>query len=333
MTDFWKSNPHFYCQYCKIFIHDNKASKKQHEDGLRHKENVRKYLLDTRTKNKEKEKEDAELAKELRHIESAAKQQYRRDVLEGGNEPELIIHDPEDFASLNNELTEGVGSTVYEETIKKKQEITEQQRAWQEYYTQQQLYYGYNSYGVTPPFGYEYPPYGADIGSTGSPLVPPVTTSTVVNNLEKSTTSTNLEKTETENEEESKVEEDTKSHPYGAWKKIDRKVNNVSKYGPKEIKGDEVSNSNEIEDENPFRNKNSKKRKQLERESMPTINNVHYEDSSSDDEEKKITKKVNFFNKNKKQNVNIQKNGVDNSENVVDYENTAKKQKMEGGKN
>jgi len=65
---------------------------------------------------------------------------------------------------------------------------------------------------------------------------------------------------------------------------------------------------------------------------MPTINNVHYEDSSSDDEEKKITKKVNFFNKNKKQNVNIQKNGVDNSENVVDYENTAKKQKMEGGK-
>jgi len=102
-------------------------------------------------------------------------------------------------------------------------------------------------------------------------------------------------KTENENEEEPKVEEDTKSHPYGAWKKIDRKVNNVSKYGPKEIKGDEVSNNNEIEDENPFRNKNSKKRKQLERESIPTINNVHYEDSSSDDEEKKITKKVNFF--------------------------------------
>ncbi len=36
----WKSNPMYWCDYCKVWMQDNPSSKATHERGVKHKENV-----------------------------------------------------------------------------------------------------------------------------------------------------------------------------------------------------------------------------------------------------------------------------------------------------
>lgn len=62
-----KSNKKYFCNYCKIYIADDKPSRAQHETGLKHKGNVDKYVRDLykkgETNKKEKAEEDAEMAR------------------------------------------------------------------------------------------------------------------------------------------------------------------------------------------------------------------------------------------------------------------------------
>lgn len=37
---FWKSNAMFWCDYCKVWMNDNPATKATHEAGMKHKDNV-----------------------------------------------------------------------------------------------------------------------------------------------------------------------------------------------------------------------------------------------------------------------------------------------------
>ncbi len=39
---FWKSHAMHWCEYCKVWMNDNPATKATHENGLKHKENVSK---------------------------------------------------------------------------------------------------------------------------------------------------------------------------------------------------------------------------------------------------------------------------------------------------
>jgi len=207
--------------------------------------------------------------------------------------------------------------------------MIEQQKALQEYYTQAY----YNAYAM--PYGP--PPYemGTATTTVSIPQEASTTIEKVISNLptKQSEIQTKVAVIQDTQEivsisDESKIEEKPKIlHPYGAWQKVDRKVNDGFKYGPKETR-DDGGGPRENNGENPFQKRNNKKRKQLE-EQEPTrvIHSIHYEESSSDDEEKKISKKINFFN-----HVESGDGFNDKQEFPGNYESVVKKQKMEGGK-
>ena len=69
MSEYWVSNKRYYCKYCKISIEDNIPSRQQHENGLKHKGNVERFVRNI-YKAGEKRKKDAEEEKrEMRRIE------------------------------------------------------------------------------------------------------------------------------------------------------------------------------------------------------------------------------------------------------------------------
>ena len=42
LSQFWKSNAMYWCDYCKVWMNDNPATKATHENGLKHKDMVAK---------------------------------------------------------------------------------------------------------------------------------------------------------------------------------------------------------------------------------------------------------------------------------------------------
>lgn len=44
MADYWVSHKRYHCKYCNIYIADDKPSRLQHENGLRHKGNVERFV-------------------------------------------------------------------------------------------------------------------------------------------------------------------------------------------------------------------------------------------------------------------------------------------------
>ncbi|KAJ2842479.1 hypothetical protein J3B02_005564, partial [Coemansia erecta] len=76
----WDRNTKYWCQYCQIFVHDNKSSRRMHETGAKHKENVQKYLRQIDKNVKEKQDAEAKLRSELDKIEEAAAESYSKDI-------------------------------------------------------------------------------------------------------------------------------------------------------------------------------------------------------------------------------------------------------------
>ncbi|XP_030759808.1 WW domain-binding protein 4 [Sitophilus oryzae] len=80
MADYWKSQDRKYCDFCKCWIADNKPSRDFHENGRRHKENVKKRL-NTISKNSAKEQRDSnKMDAAIKAMELAAMQAYQKDV-------------------------------------------------------------------------------------------------------------------------------------------------------------------------------------------------------------------------------------------------------------
>ncbi|CAI8051705.1 WW domain-binding protein 4, partial [Geodia barretti] len=84
MTDYWKSNPRKFCEVCRCWFGDNKASVDFHERGRRHQENVKKMLSSARQRSAENEKTALQTKEILASIEMAAAAAYLKD-LEGGD--------------------------------------------------------------------------------------------------------------------------------------------------------------------------------------------------------------------------------------------------------
>ncbi|CAL8468419.1 g7959 [Coccomyxa elongata] len=80
MTEKWKSNPMFWCDYCKVWMQDNPSAKATHERGMKHKENVAKKLRQMRQKADSDKKEAVLADKTMSSIEAAAKKQYEKDL-------------------------------------------------------------------------------------------------------------------------------------------------------------------------------------------------------------------------------------------------------------
>ena len=59
MSEYWVSKKKYFCKYCDIYIADDAPSRQQHENGLRHKGNVERFIRGI-YKTGEKQKKDRE---------------------------------------------------------------------------------------------------------------------------------------------------------------------------------------------------------------------------------------------------------------------------------
>jgi len=59
MSEYWVSKKKYFCKYCDIYIADDAPSRQQHENGLRHKGNVERFIRNL-YKGSEKRKKDQE---------------------------------------------------------------------------------------------------------------------------------------------------------------------------------------------------------------------------------------------------------------------------------
>ncbi|CAL8111721.1 unnamed protein product [Orchesella dallaii] len=80
MADYWKSLDKKFCDICKCWLADNKASIAFHESGKRHIENVQKRLKDIQKKNKQDEKKEKKLEYDMKMIEQAANAAMKKDM-------------------------------------------------------------------------------------------------------------------------------------------------------------------------------------------------------------------------------------------------------------
>lgn len=102
MADYWKSNERKYCDFCKCWISDNKASIAFHESGKRHKLSVAKRITDISRNSEKAEREKQKMDAEIRKMEEAAMRSYAQD-----------IHSSGDFTARNiNAVLDASASTV-----------------------------------------------------------------------------------------------------------------------------------------------------------------------------------------------------------------------------
>ncbi|KFM65081.1 WW domain-binding protein 4, partial [Stegodyphus mimosarum] len=80
MSEYWKSLPRKFCETCKCWFADNKASIEFHERGKRHKENVQKRIHEIQKKGLKEYKKQKELEDEMDKIEKAALEAYEKDL-------------------------------------------------------------------------------------------------------------------------------------------------------------------------------------------------------------------------------------------------------------
>lgn len=79
MADVWISRKRWTCKYCDITINDDLPSRRHHETGVRHKQNVRKALQDLYRKGEQERKDAEHMKKEMARIEALAAESYAKD--------------------------------------------------------------------------------------------------------------------------------------------------------------------------------------------------------------------------------------------------------------
>jgi len=106
MADYWVSQGKTWCQYCKIFIQNNKVSKSQHENGQNHQNNVKKFLYDMKKRKANNDRENINIQKEIRNVEKAAMKKMAEDVMsELGEGSQSTISTTSKFPSTPSETS------------------------------------------------------------------------------------------------------------------------------------------------------------------------------------------------------------------------------------
>ena len=80
MSEFWKSNPRKFCDFCKCWLADNKISISIHENGKGHKEMVQKKISSSHKASVKKEKEEVQAKKLFQQMEKNANKAYEKDL-------------------------------------------------------------------------------------------------------------------------------------------------------------------------------------------------------------------------------------------------------------
>jgi WW domain-binding protein 4 len=69
MSEYWVSHKKYLCKYCDIFIADDAPSRQQHENGLRHKGNVERFVRGLYKAGEKKVKDLEEEKREMARVE------------------------------------------------------------------------------------------------------------------------------------------------------------------------------------------------------------------------------------------------------------------------
>ena len=85
MTEYWKSQAKKFCDFCKCWIADNKASVTFHENGKRHQQAVEQRLYEIKRKGAKDERKASAEKRWLEEIEHKAMNDYRKKDL-GNND-------------------------------------------------------------------------------------------------------------------------------------------------------------------------------------------------------------------------------------------------------
>ncbi|XP_067122673.1 WW domain-binding protein 4 [Centruroides vittatus] len=88
MSEYWKSLPRKFCEFCKCWFADNRVSIEFHERGKGHQENVKKKLKELRKKGQKQYETQRKLEKDMKKIEEAALKAFQKDV-----EKDPSLHD------------------------------------------------------------------------------------------------------------------------------------------------------------------------------------------------------------------------------------------------
>ncbi|KAI0268882.1 hypothetical protein BC834DRAFT_1040162 [Gloeopeniophorella convolvens] len=80
MSEYWVSKKRYFCKYCDVYIADDAPSRQHHENGLRHKGNVERFVRGLYKTGEKRKKEAEEEKREMQRIEQAAGAAFAQDV-------------------------------------------------------------------------------------------------------------------------------------------------------------------------------------------------------------------------------------------------------------
>lgn len=69
MSEYWVSKKKYYCKYCEIYITDDAPSRQQHENGMRHKGNVERFIRGIYKTGEKQKKDREEEVREMKRVE------------------------------------------------------------------------------------------------------------------------------------------------------------------------------------------------------------------------------------------------------------------------
>ncbi|KAG1742806.1 hypothetical protein EDB19DRAFT_1894812 [Suillus lakei] len=80
MSEYWVSHKRYHCKYCNIYIADDVPSRQHHENGMRHKGNVERFVRGLYKAGEKAVKDRDEEKREMERISKAAAAAYAQDV-------------------------------------------------------------------------------------------------------------------------------------------------------------------------------------------------------------------------------------------------------------
>ncbi|KAJ3570018.1 hypothetical protein NP233_g4677 [Leucocoprinus birnbaumii] len=83
MSEYWVSKKKYFCKYCEIYIADDAPSRQHHENGMRHKGNVERYIRGIYKAGEKRKKDQEEEKREMARVEQAARAAFAQDVSTG----------------------------------------------------------------------------------------------------------------------------------------------------------------------------------------------------------------------------------------------------------
>uniref|UniRef100_A0A336LS45 Calmodulin-lysine N-methyltransferase n=1 Tax=Culicoides sonorensis TaxID=179676 RepID=A0A336LS45_CULSO len=85
LTEYWKSNDRAFCEFCKCWYADNKASKEFHENGKKHKINVQKRISEISRKSYKDAQNERKMEENIRKMNENAMKAYAGDLAAGAD--------------------------------------------------------------------------------------------------------------------------------------------------------------------------------------------------------------------------------------------------------